>query len=323
LSETTQLVEAGDVDGLLRRIDTLVDGADWAELARLCGVCRAAVDRGKQLWPVAMHGEYRLALTAPAQWAAPTVVESHAGFGFGPLTEVVAMQHTWNELRDHLPIGPERSLTAHERVLRGDTVDPAEIDPGILDLPTRLLEWEPDYPLAEYEPYRANFPSPAQPGFSERLDGRAGSPLQDEGVEALLILVSQWLVGSNGRADATLVEGRAGDAVATLGLRDVPAALVPPGAALAAMAWAAASGGAHGRRRGMATGRFDAWWALAALTGVDDPWPPPSGILGRAASELQWFLWHPQLPQSGWSLHLAVEDPAEGMAWALSAVDAG
>jgi hypothetical protein len=30
------------------------------------------------------------------------------------------------------------------------------------------------------------------------------------------------------------------------------------------MGWTAASGGAFGRRRGAAAGRFGAWWALAA-----------------------------------------------------------
>ena len=90
---------------------------------------------------------------------------------------------------------------------------------------------------------------------------------------------------------------------------------------MAAMAWAAASGGAHGRRRGMAAGRFGAWWTLAALTGLADDWPVPPNELGRAGRELRFFRWDPGGPPLGWSLDLAVDDPAEGIAWALTAND--
>ena len=84
------------------------------------------------------------------------------------------------------------------------------------------------------------------------------------------------------------------------------------------LAWSAASGGAHGRRRGMATGRFEAWWALAVLTGVDDDWPTDPG---PAAEALTWLLWEPDEPTIGWSCRLAVEDPVDGLAWALDATD--
>ena len=120
-----------------------------------------------------------------------------------------------------------------------------------------------------------------------------------------------------------MVKGSAGDAVATLGLREVPAVRVEASEALALMAWAAASGGAHGRRRGMATGRFESWWALAGLVGLDETWPPPGDELGDLSGELHWYVWHPPLAESGWSLHLAVEDPVEQLAWAISAVDSG
>jgi len=39
------------------------------------------------------------------------------------------------------------------------------------------------------------------------------------------------------------------------------------------------------------------------------------------ASELRWVLWDPGDAVGGWALHLAVEDPQDGMAWAISAVD--
>lgn len=323
MSDNTELVEAGDVDGLLRRIDDLVDAAGWEDLAGLCRSCRAAVERGKQLWPVALHGEYRLALSAPVAWAAPAVVDSHGRFGFGPLTEVVAANHTWEELRDHLPNGPDRSLTAHERVVRGEAVDPDEIDSAVLGIPTRLLSWEPAYPAADYEPHKATFPAPAIPELTSGLGGSAQTPLLDDTVEALLTLTAHWAADSTGRTEAVMVEGTAGDAVATLGLQEVRAVEVEPTTALAVMSWAAASGAAHGRRRGMATGRFESWWTLASLVGLDDTWPPGGDELGELAEELNFYAWHPPLPESGWALHLAVEDPVDRVAWAISAVDAG
>jgi hypothetical protein len=91
--------------------------------------------------------------------------------------------------------------------------------------------------------------------------------------------------------------------------------------ALAVMGWAAASGGAHGRRRGAAAGRFAAWWAVAAVGGVVDDWPVPADELGSIATSLRWYLWDAGEPETGWVLRLAVDDPEDGLAWAVAAVD--
>ena len=92
--------------------------------------------------------------------------------------------------------------------------------------------------------------------------------------------------------------------------------------AVALMAWAGASGGAHGRRPGAASGRFAAWWTLASVTDHLDPWPPDAALLGEALGELRWVAWRAEGPTSGWRLHLAVEHPPRGRAWAIAAVDA-
>ena len=94
-----------------------------------------------------------------------------------------------------------------------------------------------------------------------------------------------------------------------------------PAEAMALMAWTAASGGAHGRRRGMAAGRFAAWWAAAAVTGLLDDFPPDPHELGDAVAELRWWVWDEVGPRTGWSCRIAVEDPADGLAWALDATD--
>ena len=91
---------------------------------------------------------------------------------------------------------------------------------------------------------------------------------------------------------------------------------------MAHLAWAAASGGAHGRRRGTATGRARAWWALTTLTGLDEHDEVDPDELGTAAEELTWLWWDAAEPDTGWSLRLAVEDTVDGLAWALNAQDA-
>jgi hypothetical protein len=72
----------------------------------------------------------------------------------------------------------------------------------------------------------------------------------------------------------------------------------------------------------MASGRFSAWWALTAVAGLLDEWPVDPHELGQVATELRWYLCDAGEPVTGWGLRLAVEDPAEGLAWAVVAQDA-
>ena len=90
MSEIDDLVHRADLDGLVRLIDRFCASADWAELSELRSRTRAAVNTGRQLWPAATLAEYRLALWAPAEWAALMLDEDGGRFTIGPLTEVVA-----------------------------------------------------------------------------------------------------------------------------------------------------------------------------------------------------------------------------------------
>ena len=85
-----ELVEIGDLDELLRATDRLCDAREWSALLELRDRCRAAVERGKQLWPAANHVEYRLALEAPSSYAARMLTDVAGDFGLGPLAEVAA-----------------------------------------------------------------------------------------------------------------------------------------------------------------------------------------------------------------------------------------
>ena len=320
-----ELIEGGDLDELLRQVDRLCAVRDWEGLVELRDRSRKAFERGRQLWPVASHAEYRLALEAPGPWAAGVLLPGAGRFALGPLPEVAAAGHTWAELAPHLPASPEATFTAHERVVRGeDLAGDERVDPAVLEVPLRLEAWEPDYPLAVYRAAEAQFPERPLPRLAP-VDLPDPAPVVDDpdATIALVELAGAWTTESNGRARAVAVSGDAAGAVAVL--VGAPTALMAEldlAAALADMAWTAASGGAHGRRRGMATGRFGAWWAVVALTTGLDRWPPVPDEVGGAGTALRWYRWDvPTAATTGWSLRLAAEDPARGRAWALEATD--
>jgi hypothetical protein len=323
------LVQRADLDGLVRLVDNRTAARDWEGLRAARNACRAAVATGRQLWPAATLAEYRLALVAPPEWAAPMIAEDAGLFTIGPLTEVIAQHHTWASLRTLLPPGPGAAVVAHERVLRGEHIEPSSVAelPNVFDLPYRLALWEPDYVLATYGDDGVDAPSPPTATTGTSHPSTAGPPverLDDDAVElAVRQLVETWTASSNGHADVACVEGTGDDAVQTLGLSTWTSGPLTLAGALAWLAWAGASGGAHGRRRGAALGRFGALWVLAALLDLTDEWPVPLDVLGNRGASLRWSAWKSTTAvQHGWRLQLAVEDRDDGHAWAINAVDA-
>ena len=319
-----ELIHRADLDGLVRLIDDRCSSRDWEGLLRIRDRSRHAVETGRQLWPAATLAEYRLALLAAPEYVAAVLDESDGlsgRFTIGPLTEVAAQHHTWDELRPLLDLGPRAAFVAHERVLRGERVEAPAL-PAVLDLPLTLQTWEPDYPVATYTDAGAEFPMPTLPHDWVDVAPAPAEMLDDDVDLAVRQLVEPWLTGSNGHADVVCVEGGVAEALGTLGLRRARVARLDAATALAWLAWAGASGGAHGRRRGAAAGRFGAWWTLAALGDLIDDWPVPPDELGRLAAELHWYRWDAHEPTMGWNLQLAVEDPAEQAAWAILARDA-
>ena len=123
-----RLVEEGDLDELVRLVDRLCDEREWGGLIELRDRCRWALERGKQLWPAASLAEYRVALEAPGRWAASVVTEGAGRFALGPLPEVAASTHLWEELSPHLASGPFRAITAHECVVRGKDLTGGLVD---------------------------------------------------------------------------------------------------------------------------------------------------------------------------------------------------
>ncbi len=326
--ELAGLVDRGDPDDLTRAVDRLCRDGRWEDLADLRARCRLAVSRGKQLWPVASHIEFRLALEAPGPWAAAVLAPGAGRFALGPLAEVAASTHHWSELSPHVAATPTAAMAAHERVVRGEDLraDAAVADlPQVLDLPLALQPWEPPYALAEYTAERVHAPSPVPAQACATVLPRWRRPTRPandpDSVSALTELAATWVTESNGRALAAAVHGSAAAAVSALGAPSFHLSEVTAGDALALMAWAAGSGGAHGRRRGAAAGRFGAWWAAAALGGLLADWPPAPEEIGEVVGALRWFAWDAGEPETGWVLRLAVEDEDEGLAWAVAAVD--
>ena len=156
-----ELVHRADLDGLVRLVDDRCASHDWAGLLRLRDRSRHALKTGRQLWPAATLAEYRLALWAPAAWAATVLDEDSGRFTIGPLTEVVAQHHTYAELATVLPAGPRLGFIAHERALRGEAVPDGAPNP--LEVPLRVAAWEPAYPLATYSDDGVDAPAPERP----------------------------------------------------------------------------------------------------------------------------------------------------------------
>lgn len=317
---TTELIEAGDLNGLLRAVDGLVAARAWNEMLELADRCDDAIERGKQMWPIIAHIDYRIALEAPGEYAAG-VLESELGrFLLGPLTEVAASTHPWAELAPHLTTPQTAAYVAQERVLRGEVLTgDARAHPEVLELPLELMEWEPTYALAAYRPDHVEVAEPWDPKASLRdVTPEPARATMDREVEtALLDLVTPWTAESNGAARAIVVEGSAAGAAAALAFTSLRLGELDRAEALQRMAWGAASGGAHGRRRGAAYGRFAAWYTTAVLCGYDWPVVPEQ----LAEEHLHWYRWDEGAPEEGWVLRLAVEDRLDGWAAALAATD--
>jgi len=278
--------------------------------------CAEGVERGKQVWAASEYGAYRLALDAPGDFAGAAVVSGAGRHTLGPLWEVAASTHDWVELEPHLGSGDHRELVARERALRGDDVE--QVGAVTYDIPVVPEPWEPRYPVAAYRADGADFPEPALgPYLALDLTGASSEARDDDDViDALHDLVEPWT--SSGSVEVVAIAGSAIDAVAAAGATDVVAISIEPDEAMVRMAWAGASGGAHGRRRGASVGRYNAWWAAANLAGVE--WPPTD--LAEAISSLEWVAWRPADFTEGWELHLAIADPQRGLAWAIAAADA-
>lgn len=317
-NETRALIDRADLDGLIRLVDNFCDSRDWDALADLRDACRAATQSGRQVWPASTLAEYRLALLAPADYAVE-VLDDPGRFTIGPLTEVIAQHHSWAELSDLLDDGPQAAFVAHERAIRGEVIVDDVFD--VLDIPVTLADWEPDYALAVYRDNDGMFDAPLPPS-TEAVSIADGTPVAvaDAVREAFAQLLGPWTESSNGRLAVAAVEGDERAALGVLGVSSPRLGSMTGADAMRWLAWAGASGGAHGRRRGNAIGRFNAWWTVAALAGLQ--WPPINDDLRDALDAMHWHWWEGDVSPTGWRLQLVVHDPRHNMTWIVDGRDA-
>src|SRR5258708_4651256 len=198
------LVEAAEANPLPRRGDAPCAAGAGDALAQRARRGREASERGKQLGPIAEHIDSRLALEAPPAYAASVLTPAAGRFAFGPLTEVAASTHTFDELEPHLPSPQVAGVVAAERVLRGEVLTGRpEAHAEVLELPMYLEAWEPPYMLATYKAHEIQAPSPEVAQLPAEGSAADAAPIDDAELHRpLLDLATTWVTGSGGRAGA-------------------------------------------------------------------------------------------------------------------------
>jgi hypothetical protein len=331
--------EVGRIADLMAEVDSFVLDGQWDEVVALRDRCVAAAQRGHQWWPAAAWAEYRLALDAPGQFAASVLESSASRFTLGPFPEVAASSHAWDELSPFLERSPASATFAHECIALGDDLradDTYAKLPLIFDLPATLQSWEPLYGPVVYHLDRVEHGAPIVNPFAGPLDfeSLAADRWKDDATcEALRSLLLPWAQDPQWKVESQSFFG----SPETL-LKDpaTPPIFLETQVGLALLAWAGASGGPSGRRRGLASARNDLWWALMQMTGLideDNPGGPSlaaadDGLLEELAagvSELRFWSWTPtpipgeKAELDGWRIGLIVDAPDESLMWAISA----
>ena len=242
----------------MRLIDRRTELRDWNGLVRTRRSCIAALDTGRQLWPAATLAEYRLALWAPDEWCAMVMEEDAGRFTPGPRSEVAPVHHTWKGLGTHKDPGPLSTYFAHERSLRGEDIPAAarrDLVP-VIDIPIDLQPWEPSYSVAIYNDDGAHHDRPTLLTPMTTLELPADvKPLDDRETQvAFAQMVEMWTDQSNGRSEATCVEGSASDAIAATGVGRARIREMSSAQALDVLMWAgrlvALTGDDEGQLRG-------------------------------------------------------------------------
>ena len=320
-----QLIQRADLDGLVRHVDDTCAARDWDHLVEIRNEARAAVNTGRQLWPIATLANFRLALWAPAHFAVRALEDTARTFMPGPVSEILAVHHSWQELEPFLEPSHDRGVFAYERALRGDIITADE--PEILDIPIAPQPWEPTYLYATYNDDGVIEQFPTNSHWDEVIviEGQEAIPLDEsDTVDAFRHMMNPWTAQSNGEADLVLVEGSSAQALGALGYVGIQSEVSPISCEQAwqALTWAGSTGGAHGKRRGTGTARSDVWWLFAQIAGLAGDWPCDPHECGQIALGCEYYVFrNDKTPTQGWGLHLVIVDPDEGLSVALRAHD--
>ncbi|MGW2250478.1 hypothetical protein ACWCXH_09785 [Kitasatospora sp. NPDC001660] len=306
-----------------RRLRALAGEGRWLELLAAYRRARAeAMERCGELFGAAEAAPlgHLIAYAAPPE-VAVRLFEQDGGPGAagvadhdaGPLWEVLATRHSWLRLAPLLVPAAVRRLVAHTRVLIGEDLSyGAEPDPEGVPLVLESWEaagWNEGVRVRDYLPgggarsalltlpvSREDLGPVALPDPGRRLRGQRATRVLAELVD--------W-------AEVACVRGQAPQAAAHL----ARSALVTGGYLPFALAVPAlVQAGAVDPARGAAHGRLALWRALGSMAGVDGP---DRSEVNALVARMRCFTWCE--PADGLRhLHVALEDPACGLAWAIS-----
>ena len=283
-------VERGDVDELVRLVDALCATRDgtgsWSSATAVSRPWRAGASCGPSPpTPSTASPSRRRDAMRRRSWSRARAASRPAR------CPRWRRRHTSGPSSRRTPRpDPPAVLAAHERVRPGRGPHGSRRSPvrRCSTCPSASPAGSPSTSSRTTAPDGVDLPGPqlahACPGRGRRRGRRTAS--HDPATDALLDAVRAWTEGSEGRAEAIAVRGDALGAITALGRDRVRMAELAPSAALCTLAWAGASGGAHARRPGAAAGRFAAWWAGAALTGLLDEWPVDAEDARRRADAL-------------------------------------
>ncbi len=295
----------------------LIESGCWTELLALAAHGRAEDDA------VAVE-ERRSAAHALAVMGPPALAVAAAELHpdddhgtFGALWEVVA-RRPWHELAPHLTHPRVRELVAQTRVLHGEDLR------GVVEseIPLRLEPWEsahwdPEWDIPEYSV--SSNSSSAEWFFPNWLieDLPGGVPLPPATVEPLehpAVPVLNGLNASHRLIRAYALRGTAWEGASSVAAdrETCRAAEVPFALAYGHLVHLATGTAPYATRSytGQALGRLRLWRALRVMAGGD---PVPAFV-----ERLRCVTWRRPAEHMN-HLNLAMEDPAQGVTWALTA----
>ncbi|MEV6975434.1 hypothetical protein AB0N76_18320, partial [Kitasatospora sp. NPDC093806] len=282
------------------------------------GLDRAAQDRAAVATAPLGH---LIAYAAPPEVAArlfdadggPGTAAGVTDHDAGPLWEVLATRHSWRRLAPLLGPAPVRRLVAQTRVLLGEDLSyGAEPDPE--GVPPRLAPWESvgsgeGVPVREY--LRGGGARSALLTLPATREGLGPVELPEPGARLPGQPATRALAELAGWARAVCVRGPAPRAAAQL----APGRLVTGGYLPFALACPAlVQAGVADRAHGAAHGRLALWRVLVAMTGAARP---DRAEVDALVARMRCFTWDDPADRLR-HLHLALEDPATGLSWAVS-----
>ncbi|MER5349865.1 hypothetical protein ABT093_05990 [Kitasatospora sp. NPDC002551] len=320
------------------RLRSLADEGRWIELLDAYRQARAAAvalaperggppdgpAQGRAAAAAAPLG-HLIAYAAPPEVAArlfdadggPGTAAGVADHDAGPLWEVLATRHCWRRLAPLLAPPPVRRLVAQTRVLLGeDLARDAEPDPE--GVPLALEPWE-EAGRGEGAPVREYLPDGGSRSALLTLpasrEGLARVELPEPGARLPGQPATRALAELAGWARAVCVRGPAPLAAAQLA---PPGRLVTGGYLPFALAWPAlVQAGVADRAHGAAHGRLALWRVLVEMTGVRRTRWADRVEVDALVARMRCFTWDDPADRLR-HLHLALEDPATGLSWAVS-----